>query len=86
MATAINRDDHEAEKWEEEGHRHGTKVDDAGLDWREERTSEDGHDETGGTDLRIFTADSFKGDAVDSREHERHAGGTVKTACLVPTN
>ena len=54
MAPAINRDDHEAEEREEEGHRHGTKINDSSLDRREDRTSEDGHDEAGGADLGVF--------------------------------
>ena len=80
MAPAVEGDDKEAEEREEEGEvdcRHGAEkahVDDAGLERWHDGAAEDGHDEAGGANLRIFTADALKGDAVDSREHERHAG------------
>ena len=80
MTPAVKGDDQEAEEREEEGEvdcGHGADkahVDDAGLERWHDGAAEDGHDEAGGADLRIFTADAFKGDAIDSREHERHAG------------
>ena len=75
MTPAVEGDDQEAEEREEEGEvdcRHGADkayVDNAGLERWHDGAAEDGHDEAGGTDLRICTADALKGDAVDSREH-----------------
>ena len=80
MTPAVEGDDQEAEEREEEGEidcRHGADkahVDDAGLERWHYGAAEDGHDEAGCADLRIFTGDALKGDAIDSREHERHAG------------
>lgn len=48
-------------------------VDDAGLNRGKHRASEDGHDESGRTEFGIV-AQSLKGDTVDGREHQGHAG------------
>ena len=80
MTPAVKGDDQEAEERKEEGEvdcRHGADkayVDDAGLERGHDGAAEDGHDEAGGADLRFSTADALKGDAVECRELERHAG------------
>lgn len=70
---------HKAHKRQDERHvdsRHSeerTLVDYGSLKRRQDTSAEDGHDESGSTELCIV-AESGEGDAVDGREHERHTG------------
>lgn len=74
-AEAIDDYDEEADEGEDEGDvdggeaADGPAVDDACLERGEDRSAEDGHDETGCTKLGVF-AEAVEGYAVDCREHE----------------
>ena len=76
----VNPDDYETQgrKDERDVHRRhaeeGVLVDDHGLERRQDRAAEDGHDEAGGAELGVL-AEPLEGDAVDGREHQGHAGG-----------
>ena len=55
-----------------EGAQNGALVDDGGLERGQYASAEDGHDETGCSELGIV-AKALQGNAVDGGEHERHA-------------
>ena len=77
---SIEGDNHETERREDERDVHrrhaedGALVDDHRLERRKDRAAEDGHDQAGGAELRVFP-EAFEGDAVDGGEHQGHAGG-----------
>ncbi len=76
---AVEHYDHEAYEREYEREVHGgetcygSAVDDAGLDGRQYRSAEDGHDEAGGSEFGIVT-ESLESYTVDGGEHDGHAG------------
>ena len=76
---AIRTDHDEADEGQDErgvgggeGTEEGALVDDGGLERGQHASAEDGHDESGGTELGIV-AEALQGNAVDGGEHERHA-------------
>lgn len=74
---AVNGNHNEANQRKNERYVYGwhteasTHIDDAGLHWRQDGTTEDGHNQAGCTELRIVTQ-ALQGNAVDGWEHERH--------------
>ena len=78
-APSIHHDDEEADEGQDEGGirggivtQHSALVDDHRLQRGQHGTAEDGHDESCCSKLGIV-AKAVEGNAIDGREHERHA-------------
>lgn len=72
---AIGRNHHEARGGEPEGGADAVGGNGVALEFGEEGAADDGHDQEGGAELGFLELEVFQGDAVDRREHQRHAGG-----------